>query len=108
LAEENPPIGDLTKLMMFFGRISEVHMKNLQSYPYIFFNEIEAAQLDYNVATADKSEPTIFSYTLLLNLEANDQLEKRYKALEDAVRKLFWKEARIKVTVNMEEVYESE
>ena len=108
MAEETPPIGDLTKLMLFFGKVSEVHIRNLQSYPYIFFNELKECKLDYSIATVDKSEPTTFSYDLILNLESNDRLEKRYSALESAVRKLFWKEAQIKVSINGKEVYKSE
>ena len=99
---------DLTKLMLFFGRLPEPHIKSLESYPFIFFNDLKEAKLDYSVETTDKTKPTLFSYDLTLNLATNDQLPKRYKALEDAVRKLFWKEAKIKVIIHGNEVYKSE
>jgi len=40
--------------------------------------------------------------------EENDHLEKRYKALESALRSLFWKELKIKVSINSQEAYKSE
>lgn len=101
-------LGDLTKLMLFFGKVSEVHIKNLQSFPYIYFNDVKEAKLDYSVATTDKIQPTEFKYDLTLDLATNDQLDKRYKGLETAVRALFWKEARIQVSINGEEEYHSE
>ena len=107
MSDQSPPPGDLTKLMLFFGRIPETHIKSLQSYPFIYFNDLKEAKLDYVVAK-DKNGETIFSYDLSLNLEPNDHLDKRYKALEVAVRNLFWKEAKIKITINGQEAYKSE
>jgi hypothetical protein len=104
---ETPPPGDLTKLMLFFGRVPETHIKSLEGYPFMFFNEVEAAGLNYSVATKN-NEDTIFIYDLLLNPEANDHLDKRYKALESAIRSLFWKEAKVQVQINGKEVYKSE
>lgn len=94
---------------MFFGRIPETHIKSLQSYPWIFFNDLTEAKLDYSVETTDKSKPTLFVYDLISNpVNNNDQLDKRCKALEDSVRKLFWKEAKIQIKLNGEEVFKSE
>lgn len=101
-------IGDLTKLMMFFGKVSEIHIKNLETFPYIFFNDVKEAKLDYAVATTDKTQPTEFKYGLTLDLTSNDHLDKRYNALENACRALFWKEAKIQVSINGKEEYKSE
>lgn len=100
---------DLTKLMLFFGKIPETHIKSIQSYPFIYFNDhLADPKLDYSVATIDKNEPTVFKYDLTLNLETNDFLDMRYKALERAIRDLFWVEAQIEVNINGTEVYRSE
>lgn len=108
MSDQGPSPGDLTKLMLFFGRIPETHIKSLESYPFIYFNDLKEAKLDYSIATKDKNGETIFSYALSLNLESNDHLDKRYKALEMAARSLFWKEAKIKININGQEVYKSE
>ena len=108
MSDETPSIQDLTKLTLFLGRVSSVHLTNLKSYAWIFFNDVKEVSLEYSVETTDRTKPTVFSYDLSLNMESNDQPEKRYKALESAVRKLFWKEARIEVKINGQEVYKSE
>lgn len=90
-------------------RLSEVHTKNLQAFPFIFFNDHTAdPKLDYSIETTDKSKPSTFSYDLNLSLVTNDHLDKRYKALEDAVRALFWKEVVLEIKINGKEVYKSE
>lgn len=108
MSEKTIPIEDLTKMVMFSGRISSVHIENLKAYPWIFFNDLTEAKLDYSVETTDKNKPTVFSYDLTLKLESNDKLYKRYDALELAVRQLFWKEVKIVVKINGEEVFKSE
>lgn len=108
MSEKEKPQGDLTKLMLFFGRVPETHLESLKSYPWIFFNGLTEAKLDYSVATKTEDGETVFSYDLFLNLEANDQLDKRYKGLETAIRALFWKEAKVKIKINDKEVYKSE
>jgi len=105
---ENPSIQELTRLVMFSGRISEVHLDNLRSFPWIFFNKLTEAKLEYDVQTTDLTKTTTFCYELKLPIEANDHLDKRYRALESAIRSLFWKEAVVQVKINGEEVYKSE
>ena len=104
---ENTSHKDLTKLTMFFGRIPETHIEALKSYPFIFFNDVSKATLDYSVETTNKVG-TSLSYDLSLNLEKNDHLDKRYKGLEQAVRDLFWKEAKIQIKIDGQEVFKSE
>lgn len=102
-------MSDLARLVMFSGRISSAHVKNLEAFPFIFFNgHIKDPQLDYSIETTDKNKPTVFTYVFTLNLEANDHLDKRYKALEEALRSLFWKEVVLEVKINGQEVYKSE
>jgi len=107
LSDTDKSLGDMTKLMVFFGRIPETHVKSLESYPFIFFNDVKEAKVDYSVATINKAEATYFNYELDLNLDSNDQLRKRCEALELAVRQLFWKEAQITIKINGEERFKS-
>ncbi|HEY5235634.1 MAG TPA: hypothetical protein VIJ14_05610 [Rhabdochlamydiaceae bacterium] len=103
---DQPSIQDLTKLVLFSGRISEVHVRNLKSFPWIFFNFVKECHLDYGFAKA-KEEESFVHYRL--NIEGdNDGLPKRYQALESAVRSLFWKEVKVKVSINDQEVFKSE
>lgn len=108
MSNKTPSLEDLTKLVMFTGRVSEVHLENLKRFPFIFFNNIVDAELNYSIETTDKAKSSIFSYTLSMPWEFNDNLDKRYKALESAVRSLFWKEVKIELKINDVEVYKSE
>lgn len=111
MSDKTPSIQDLTKLTAFFGRISEVHIRNLKSFPFIFFNGVSEVKLEHDLSTVKGGISTI-SYGLSLNkdisLISNNCPEKRYTALEDAVRSLFWKEVKVKISINGEEVYKSE
>jgi len=98
---DQAPLEDLTKLGMFFGRISEVHLTNLKSFPWIFFNDLSEVKLDYNFASSK------VSYDLSIGNE-NDNLDKRFKALESSVRQLFWKEVQVKISINNKKVYPNE
>lgn len=106
MSENEVPQGDLTKLMLFFGRVSEVHLNNLKSFPWIYFNHLTSAHLDYDISTK-RDGKSLISYDLSIS-EENDNLPKRFAALESSVRALFWKEMSIKVSINGEEKYKSE
>ena len=101
------PLQDVTKLGIFFGRISQVHFESLKSFPWIFFNDVTEFSLDYNIASKKEEGDSVVFYDLVLTKD-NDNLDKRYKALEDAVRALFWKEVQVKILINHVEVYKSE
>jgi hypothetical protein len=104
---DQPNIQDLTKLVLFSGRLSEVHIKNLKQFPFIFFNGVQfPVNLEHDISTK-KEVPSLISYDLTLDQE-NDHLEKRYLALESAVRDLFWKEMQLRLSINGKEVFKSE
>jgi hypothetical protein len=104
---DQPNLQDLTKLVLFSGRLSEVHIKNLKAFPFYFFNGVTfPVNLEHDISTV-KEVPSLISYDLTLDQE-NDHMEKRYLALESAIRSLFWKEIKLKLSINGKEVYKSE
>jgi hypothetical protein len=78
----------------------------MKSFPWMFFNDISEVGLEYDIATK-KEDASFVNYSLTLTGE-NDNLDKRYAALESAVRALFWKEVKVKVSINGTEVFKSE
>jgi hypothetical protein len=86
---------------MFSGRISEVHLANLKRFPFMFFNGVIEARLEHDISTI-KETPSTISYDLTLPQE-NDNLDKRFSALESAVRSIFWKEIQVKLSINSKE-----
>ncbi len=93
--------------MLFFGRVSEIHLKNLEAFPFIYYNDVTEVKLDYSVETR-KGEDSVISFEIYTT-KNNDHLLKRFAGLETAVRDLFWKEVKIKVTLlPQNEVFQSE
>jgi hypothetical protein len=99
-------IQELNQLMIFSRQLSSVHVESIKSYPFIFFNGLTEVKVDHDISLVVDG-PSLVSYDLTLK-EENDHLEKRYKALESALRSLFWKELKIKVSINSQEAYKSE
>ncbi len=93
---------DLAKGIIFSGRISEFHLDNLSKYPFIFFEDIKEASLEYSVpdmADFDKGreKPEII-YRIIFNPSPRmDNLDKRIKAIEGAVRTLLWPDTEVKL-----------
>lgn len=102
---EPTSLKDLRSLMMFFGRIPETHVKNLQSAPFIYFDGVKEVNVEYDLDTKAKS--WFVKFNLILDKES-DHLNERSRALEKAVRLLFWKEVVLNISINGKEVYKSE
>lgn len=105
---------ELSQLTLLANRISEIQEENLKKFPFVFFEEIREAQIDYdlghgaNEATREVNHKSSVTYHLLLNKEANTKiLDKRFAALENGVRSIFWKDVRVVVYFNGELAYES-
>ena len=102
---DNVSIKELNQLLMFSGMLSSVHIQNLKSFPFIYFNEVKEARLEHDIATNKVGQSNV-TYDLTLNKEANGLIDKRYKALELAVHQLLWKEVKVKLLINGEEYHE--
>lgn len=115
-------VKDMAKLVVASNRISEVHEMNLKTYPFIFFEQITEAKIDYDlyvrhdVDLDGKNNLTIkkpltnchVSYYLTLNEDANKtNLQRRFETLENSVRALFWKDLSVEIYFNDNIVYKS-
>ena len=104
---------EMAYLTALSGRISEVQVKNLQMFPLVYFNSVDEVKIEYDLAplkTMDDS-PTfsnsLVSYYLTLNELENVDLDKRFLALENSVRQLFWSDIKIEVYFNDQIKYKS-
>lgn len=95
---------DLKSLMLFFGRIPETHVQNLKAAPFIYFDSVKQAGLTYELDT--KATDWFVMYELTTDKEP-DSLAERAKALETAIRMLFWKEVVLILNINGKTVYKS-
>lgn len=106
MSDQKAILTELAQLTMLTGRISETHYKNMSNFPFVFFNEVTKVEIDYDIAT-NKEDKSLVTYKIDLNLNTNDYLDKRFQALENSIRTLFWKEVGIEVFLNSEEYYKS-
>jgi hypothetical protein len=79
----------------------------MERFPFMFFNGLKEVFLDYDIGTTPGTGSWV-KYGLVLDLEKNDFIHKRYEALEKSIRNLFWKEVVIEILINGKEVYKSE
>lgn len=103
---DQPSIRDLNKLLFFSDKLSNVHVENLKTFPFIYFNGVTEAKLEHDISVKKELPSTVY-YDLTTDQE-NNFPEKRYSALESAVRSLFWKEVKVKIAINGKEVFKSE
>lgn len=123
-----PPtlLSEMATLTALSNRISDKQAYNLKLYPYVYFDGLDEVRVQYDLsnkadvledAATDKliiSEPTknlSVSYYLTFNQEAehkeNPNKEARFKALEKAVRNLFWNSVSVEVYFGDAIVYKS-
>lgn len=120
-------IREMARLSILSNRISDVQEKNLKLYPFIFFDGIKNISIDYDFSTnvnvdteKDNKKAEILykiknvdtskfriSYHIELDQTTYDNLDKRFNALEQAVRSLFWNNVRVEVFFNNKEMYKS-
>jgi hypothetical protein len=113
----NTPINEILKemasLTALSGRISSIQIHNLKMFPLVFFDSIDQVRIDYDLAptkTMD-DEPTknnlLVAYYLTLDESKNQDLDKRYIALEQSVRNLFWSDTIVEIYFNDQIKYKS-
>lgn len=104
MSKSEEKVRELAKLSILSNRISEFHEKNLKSYPFIFFNGVEEAAIDYDL---ERGKENYVKFKLTVQEGKNLFLDKRLSALDQSVKNLFWKEVYTSVVLNGKEVYNS-
>lgn len=118
--EVREKVREMAKLSVLTDRISEVHEANLKKYPFIFFEGLTTARISYDLHNSMAVDDRIdvknvnidydikpintshlrVSYHLTIDERLNGHLDKRFSAIENAVRTLFWKEVSVEVYFN--------
>lgn len=102
----NKTLEDMRKITMLTGQLSSVHEQNLQTWPYIAFESVENAEIDYDLSKAYFEE--VGQNRIEFNLkiaQSQEQVENRCKCLASWVRDMFWKEIAVTVKINGAKVY---
>lgn len=118
---------EMARLTMLSNKLNDIQLKNLSMFPMVFFNGISQVTMDYDLSNnlavdteedANKldikytfetaTQHLIVKYYLEVNeTEAQENLPKRFEALESSVRGLLWKDIKINVFINNKLSYES-
>ena len=105
---------EMARLSVLSNRISDIQEKNLKMLPLILFNDVKTVKVVYDLShnkTMDDVPAianSIVSYHLTVEGEKDkDTLEKRFKALEQGVRNLFWSNVIVEIFFNEKIVYKS-
>ena len=115
-------VKDMAKLVLVSGKISETHEKNMKMYPLIYFDGVKEVKIEYDLshrsdALVDKDSNltvnspirnNVVAYHITLQENAkNENLDKRFAALEASIRTLFWSDVVVEVFMNDKIVYKS-
>jgi len=114
-------LSEMARLTALSNRISEVQIKNLQMFPLVFFDGVTECKIDYDLGhKADVLEDpegkivinapvrnNYIAYYLVIDKSKQADLDKRYQALEQAVRTLFWNDVAVEVYFNGNIKYKS-
>lgn len=96
----------MAKLSLFSNRISEIQEQNLKCYPFVFFEGVTCAKVDYDLSRSGERHVT---YNLELDETENSliSLQSRFIAIERSTRALFWNDLKVRVNFNGKLAYES-
>jgi hypothetical protein len=123
LSEIDQKVKDMAKLAIYSNRISEIHEKNLMTWPFVFFEGVRSVKIDYDLSRTDSvdldklnnltvNKPTnqsFVKYFLTIDEKIeNHHLDKRFSALVKAVRDIFWKNITVEIAFNDKVVHKSE
>lgn len=118
---------EMARLTMLSNQLNDVQLKNLKSFPFIFFDGIQEVTMEYDLSnqmgtdTIENAKEGEIEYeitgstrhlhvTYHFNLEPTikmHHLENRYSALEQSVRGILWKEITLRVYFGKNLMYES-
>ena len=111
----------MAKLSIYSQKINEVQLKNLKMYPFVFFDGVKAARIDYDFSNntvwdteedakneniaykagpIDTSHFRVSYYLTIDETCENISMDKRFEAIEASVRNLFWKDVKVQVYLN--------
>lgn len=102
-------VQEMARLTVLSGRISDVQEFNLKTYPFIYFNDVEEVQINYDLSNQKSidDEPTKNASCVVFKIKVkdysqNNEIQKRCLALENSVRHLLWNDIKVEVFINNE------
>lgn len=128
-SDENEVKETLKKMAQFSistNKINDIQQRNLQYFPFVFFNGVKTARIEYDLINHSSvdydtdpktleivykfNKPKTDNFKIVYDLEmepwaVNEQLDKRFDALEKSIATLLWKGIPIEVHFNGKKAY---
>ena len=119
-------IKEMANLTLLSGQINALQEKNLKMFPLVMFDGISSVEIEYDLMPEPKVEyeqnkttmetkfsvenrhqPKVQYRVKIDESKENLNIDKRFKALEQAVRTLFWPDTKVVIYFNDKIVFES-
>ncbi len=93
---------DLNTGLALIGKLSEVHVKNMQMYPFVFFDSLVSANISYDIKTdpseIESGQPSSITYELsFAGDESPLNLAEGFKNTKLALSTLFGQKIRLTI-----------
>ena len=89
---------ELNQGVLVSGRLSEVHIHNLRQYPFLVFNNLDSAEISYNLEPLlDNQDGSYVEFVLKFKNRIPKNIKQSAKILSDMVKVLLWKKIHVEV-----------
>jgi hypothetical protein len=96
-------IREMARLTMLSNRLNPIQQKNLEVYPYIFFEGVKKGTIVFDLECRpdpQDQKKTYVNYTIEIDPEVAVTFEERRReALRTAVRTLFWSNVEVGIEI---------
>lgn len=128
MSDSAQKVREMAKLSILEDKLNDIQIKNLQMFPLVFFNGAIEIKIEYDFAhdrsiveyekdaksleikykfNRPETNHSISYFITLDETQDNSHLDKRFFAIEKAVRDLLWSNIKVSVFFNSKLVYES-
>ena len=99
-------IEDLKKAAIFAETLSEVHIENLRTYPFIAFNEAKNVEMTWDLRVNTPNDGCTIRYNMVTDPEGEEStrndplLKERLSFVQKCVQTLLWADTVVEFTIN--------
>lgn len=95
-------LDELRKMTLLTGKLSELHIKNMQVYPFAFFDGVKSVEIQYNIETMESAvkDRSYIEFHLNCKTKKINHLNKRLEAIEKSIHALLWSDIEVSVFIN--------
>ena len=88
-------------MLMISGNLSDFQITNMKTWPYIFFNNVESVELDYDFSGFTMANVSPKPGQVVYNIKTSnlENIEQSKEMLESATKMLFWPETEVVINV---------